>query len=133
MGDTVGDRRPPTPAQPMAFWPPAPAPFASASGRTPKTKAKLVIRIGRRRSLPASSAARAGGRPSRIFSSANSTIRMAFLADTPMVVIRPEGHTSELQSLMRISYAVFCLKKKKNQEENKSHTRTHTQKRNHME
>src|SRR3546814_4667250 len=32
---------------------------------------------------------------------------------------RSEEHTSELQSLMRISYAVFCLKKKKT-------TRTHT-------
>src|SRR3546814_5195685 len=29
------------------------------------------------------------------------------------VVIRSEEHTSELPSLMRISYAVFCLKKKK--------------------
>src|SRR3546814_10475190 len=29
---------------------------------------------------------------------------------------RSEEHTSELQSLMRISYAVFCLKKKKKQE-----------------
>src|SRR3546814_4935156 len=28
--------------------------------------------------------------------------------------VRSEEHTSELQSLMRISYAVFCLKKKKN-------------------
>src|SRR3546814_8976838 len=28
--------------------------------------------------------------------------------------LRSEEHTSELQSLMRISYAVFCLKKKKN-------------------
>src|SRR3546814_4212139 len=28
---------------------------------------------------------------------------------------RSEEHTSELQSLMRISYAVFCLKQKKNQ------------------
>src|SRR3546814_4233083 len=28
-------------------------------------------------------------------------------------VMRSEEHTSELQSLMRISYAVFCLKKKK--------------------
>src|SRR3546814_5563915 len=28
---------------------------------------------------------------------------------------RSEEHTSELQSLMRTSYAVFCLKKKKNQ------------------
>src|SRR3546814_10207399 len=32
---------------------------------------------------------------------------------------RSEEHTSELQSLMRISYAVFCLKKKKH---NKTHT-----------
>src|SRR3546814_4318073 len=31
----------------------------------------------------------------------------------PMVGSRSEEHTSELQSLMRISYAVFCLKKKK--------------------
>src|SRR3546814_6188444 len=30
--------------------------------------------------------------------------------------IRSEEHTSELQSLMRISYAVFCLKKKKKQD-----------------
>src|SRR3546814_3418003 len=30
---------------------------------------------------------------------------------------RSEEHTSELQSLMRISYAVFCLKKKKTQEQ----------------
>src|SRR3546814_10641670 len=29
-------------------------------------------------------------------------------------IVRSEEHTSELQSLMRISYAVFCLKKKKN-------------------
>src|SRR3546814_1510973 len=31
-----------------------------------------------------------------------------------LVVMRSEEHTSELQSLMRISYAVFCLNKKKN-------------------
>src|SRR3546814_10778719 len=30
-----------------------------------------------------------------------------------LFVLRSEEHTSELQSLMRISYAVFCLKKKK--------------------
>src|SRR3546814_5245768 len=34
--------------------------------------------------------------------------------------IRSEEHTSELQSLMRISYAVFCLKKKNNTETNKT-------------
>src|SRR3546814_8175911 len=33
--------------------------------------------------------------------------------DPPGHVHRSEEHTSELQSLMRISYAVFCLKKKK--------------------
>src|SRR3546814_6353514 len=32
---------------------------------------------------------------------------------------RSEEHTSELQSLMRISYAVFCLKKKKNTDDTK--------------
>src|SRR3546814_5097307 len=32
-----------------------------------------------------------------------------------VVASRSEEHTSELQSLMRISYAVFCLKKKKTQ------------------
>src|SRR3546814_3867422 len=35
---------------------------------------------------------------------------------------RSEEHTSELQSLMRISYAVFCLKKKKIKNNNKLHT-----------
>src|SRR3546814_5693557 len=37
---------------------------------------------------------------------------------------RSEEHTSELQSLMRISYAVFCLKKKKkiSKEEKQHHT-----------
>src|SRR3546814_7817695 len=38
------------------------------------------------------------------------------ITGTMMAIIprRSEEHTSELQSLMRISYAVFCLKKKKN-------------------
>src|SRR3546814_3440238 len=36
------------------------------------------------------------------------------LRAVPVCRIRSEEHTSELQSLMRISYAVFCLKKKKN-------------------
>src|SRR3546814_3490093 len=43
--------------------------------------------------------------------------RFAELAE---MVERSEEHTSELQSLMRISYAVFCLKKKK---KNKSNTK----------
>src|SRR3546814_1095652 len=38
-------------------------------------------------------------------------------ASTEPRIRRSEEHTSELQSLMRISYAVFCLKKKKNSTE----------------
>src|SRR3546814_4066452 len=37
--------------------------------------------------------------------------------------IRSEEHTSELQSLMRISYAVFCLKKKTSKKKNTSNKR----------
>src|SRR3546814_2686871 len=40
--------------------------------------------------------------------------RRAALFGQRNLVERSEEHTSELQSLMRISYAVFCLKKKKN-------------------
>src|SRR3546814_6831302 len=36
-----------------------------------------------------------------------------FRPETVTLAARSEEHTSELQSLMRISYAVFCLKKKK--------------------
>src|SRR3546814_1077765 len=41
----------------------------------------------------------------------------AFFATNPDKRIRSEEHTSELQSLMRISYAVFCLKKKITQQQ----------------
>src|SRR3546814_7857789 len=55
------------------------------------------------------------GYPSRIFFRTPSEPvweRQFFVAAMPSVD-RSEEHTSELQSLMRISYAVFCLKKKK--------------------
>src|SRR3546814_10487004 len=47
--------------------------------------------------------------------SRTGTIGFVGAMDIPLVrkFIRSEEHTSELQSLMRISYAVFCLKKKK--------------------
>src|SRR3546814_4526754 len=41
--------------------------------------------------------------------------------------IRSAEHTSELQSLMRLSYAVFCLKKKKNLSKTHTHTDDRTQ------
>src|SRR3546814_10878515 len=45
---------------------------------------------------------------------AKETVAQTGNANQPYVDQRSEEHTSELQSLMRNSYAVFCLKKKKN-------------------
>src|SRR3546814_6834118 len=49
----------------------------------------------------------------RLRTSPASTKEMRMRAHFPASKSRSEEHTSELQSLMRISYAVFCLKKKK--------------------
>src|SRR3546814_6763966 len=54
--------------------------------------------------LGRAAAGAAGGEPAKLW------------PQPPVPPERSEEHTSELQSLMRISYAVFCLKKKKNQE-----------------
>src|SRR3546814_9013067 len=43
----------------------------------------------------------------------NALIRIIDIGGSYRKLCRSEEHTSELQSLMRISYAVFCLKKKK--------------------
>src|SRR3546814_7191808 len=47
------------------------------------------------------------------------------IPENAIVRIRSEEHTSELQSLMRISYAVFCLKKKKSHNHEKHLTSRH--------
>src|SRR3546814_3672787 len=56
-----------------------------------------------------------GGTLSCVFSEAHDvTVRDAIIRDCPSHgILRSEEHTSELQSLMRTSYAVFCLNKKK--------------------
>src|SRR3546814_8626785 len=46
---------------------------------------------------------------------ARSAERRIGIADRKAAVVRSEEHTSELQSLLRISYAVFCLKQKTKQ------------------
>src|SRR3546814_3176150 len=66
----------------------------------------LVGRVSHASSLTASSITQA----IRKTASAPSQVRKA----TASSERRSEEHTSELQSLMRISYAVFCLKKKTN-------------------
>src|SRR3546814_5070066 len=59
------------------------------------------------------------GRPERLLTfSAALPFRLSFrphpfVRRSPRMPPRSEEHTSELQSLMRTSYAVFCLKKKK--------------------
>src|SRR3546814_1153274 len=53
-----------------------------------------------------------------------------YLVQTTITHGRSEEHTSELQSLMRISYAVFCLKKKKKQIKQDKHKSNITQRRN---
>src|SRR3546814_6784000 len=84
--------------------------FRSAALLRARVPLGLVPRPGRRRAQssgrPAPDAVRHGGRARRASHQGRQH--------------RSEEHTSELQSLMRISYAVFCLKKKKN-----THTRTH--------
>src|SRR3546814_10722868 len=66
--------------------------------------------------------------------SANGSMRHQWAENGPTTRIekgghwppRSEEHTSELQSLMRISYAVFCLKKKMNTNNLPQHLRTQT-------
>src|SRR3546814_7986108 len=72
----------------------------------------------RRRARPAARAETRGGavaarlRRARQGGAAADAPRMEFRRAALLPRIRSEEHTSELQSLMRISYAVFCLKKK---------------------
>src|SRR3546814_13570814 len=66
----------------------------------------------------AGSAARGGSSRTRVMRAAPIVHRLkaslSFILVATVMLLRSEEHTSELQSLMRISYAVFCLKKKNN-------------------
>src|SRR3546814_5586338 len=54
------------------------------------------------------------GRPlSSLMSAGKTTLAVTAGVNGALKARRSEEHTSELQSLMRISYAVFCLKKKR--------------------
>src|SRR3546814_2270503 len=68
-------------------------------------------------SVPATATAGSGQIGIELPSGVRLTVDAAVDADAlarVLSVLRSEEHTSELQSLMRISYAVFCLKKKTN-------------------
>src|SRR3546814_6481150 len=51
--------------------------------------------------------------PDDVQSLGSAMFGVADVSEEQVENVRSEEHTSELQSLMRISYAVFCLKKKK--------------------
>src|SRR3546814_3805301 len=72
-------------------------------------------------SIPRTGAGSLGGMGTR----ATSTLRHGRRASETIHIEkrRSEEHTSELQSLMRISYAVFCLKKKNNKAKTNQHER----------
>src|SRR3546814_4703113 len=66
-----------------------------------------------------------GGRELNLAHHGDSPDLVRDFRDIRALAARSEEHTSELQSLMRISYAVFCLKKKTNITKstiNRSHT-----------
>src|SRR3546814_6079778 len=68
----------------------------------------LLLRVDRHRA-PGEGGGRADQRRAR----ARGHLRLSLPRRALRELERSEEHTSELQSLMRISYAVFCLKKKK--------------------
>src|SRR5205085_1466115 len=80
---------PPMTLVPSACWLAPPAPLAITIGSTPQTKARPVIRIGRKRNEHASIVASTSGLPCARRSLANSMMRMASFAARPMIVIRP--------------------------------------------
>src|SRR3546814_2774897 len=71
---------------------------------SPPCRARLSVRLLR--------AAHHGSLRFLLRAGRRSARRPASLLPPPPPACRSEEHTSELQSLMRISYAVFCLKKK---------------------
>lgn len=89
MASTVAAIMPPVTPVPIACRAPAPAPVLMTSGSTPNTNASEVMRMGRSRKWAASSTASTRPCPSACRSFANSTIRMAFFVERPMVASSP--------------------------------------------
>src|SRR5215831_17450841 len=86
---TVAIIMPPNTVVPTECRPFSPAPEATTSGTTPRMKASEVIRIGRRRIVAACTADSTSGTPRSRSCSANSTIRIAFLLDSPTSMTSP--------------------------------------------
>jgi hypothetical protein len=89
---------PPATAVPTELRAAAPAPVASANGMTPRMNASEVIRIGRSRMRDDSTAASTIDSPFSRICSANSTIRIEFLAARPISSTRPTWQNTSLAS-----------------------------------
>src|SRR3546814_3095408 len=80
-----------------------PALLLAACDQSPEERAEALLKTAQERLVDGDLAA--------------AVIDLKNVVQTDPQSARSEEHTSELQSLMRISYAVFCLKKKKKQHE----------------
>ena len=89
MASNVAAVMPPITPVPTAARAPAPAPLENANGTTPRINANEVIKMGRNRKRAASREASRALIPSSRFSTANSTIKIAFFAARPSNVTRP--------------------------------------------
>src|SRR3546814_4124389 len=97
--------------------------------RSRSTAVRLHIAIGRELrncDAPPPGFTRGGAIVAKLPSSANGANKPGCPPPAVAHAARSEEHTSELQSLMRISYAVFCLKKKTKNQTTQHTTRTPT-------
>src|SRR3546814_4444596 len=93
--------------------------FSSAASRRPLARARLAAKAASTPSWQVKALVEATpiSGPAWVGSTRSASRAMeeeaTFTTTAVFCPFRSEEHTSELQSLMRISYAVFCLKKKK--------------------
>src|SRR3546814_3436595 len=73
----------------------------------------MMLELDSRRPISSIEADSSSAAAATVWTPAEACSEAAAAAFDRCAVSRSEEHTSELQSLMRISYAVFCLKKKK--------------------
>src|SRR3546814_9443316 len=88
--------------------------FVAAALQAAQTDADIDVRAAQRRGQPQIGIGQTGlrGKAQEVRIALDAGDQLVEIRWWRQLVKRSEEHTSELQSLMRISYAVFCLKKK---------------------
>ena len=107
MARTLAASMPPMTVVPITLRATAPEPLASQRGTHPRMNAKEVIRMGLSLIFAPSSAASSSGTPCSYRVRANSTINMAFLAESPISMIRPIWANTlfSIRRAYRVAYA----------------------------